>query len=264
MPRFAANLSFMYPETDFLARFAAAAADDFTGVEYLFPYDYDATDLAVRLTDHNLTQVLFNAPPGDWNGGERGIASLPGREEEFKRGIAKALDYADALGNKLIHVMAGLIEPHQDRAWHYDTFVRNLAYAADQASAHSITIVIEPINTRDISNYFLNHQTEAHKICSDITVPNLKVQADLYHCQIVEGDLTTMLKRRIDAIGHIQIAGVPGRHEPDIGEINYSYLLDLIDSLGYEGWIGCEYHPKGDTRNGLSWMRRWKSSSMIS
>jgi hydroxypyruvate isomerase len=255
MPRFAANLSFQYQEYAFLDRFRAAAEDGFTGVEYLFPYEHAPADLASLLKEHRLTQVLFNAPPGDWSSGERGIASLPGREEEFKKSIATALRYADVLGNKLIHVMAGLISSDQNRSRHRDVFLRNLAYAAHEAAAHSINILMEPINTRDMPGYFLSRQQEAHEICCEVGAPNLKVQADLYHCQIVEGDLATMLKQRIDGIGHIQVAGVPERNEPDTGEINYSYLLDLIDTLGYTGWIGCEYRPKGNTRDGLGWIR---------
>jgi 2-dehydrotetronate isomerase len=258
MLRFAANLSFQYQEYAFLERFQHAAKDGFAGVEYLFPYEYDPAVLLAILNEHSLTQVLFNTPPGDSSRGERGLAALPGREEEFQLSIDLALQYADVLGNKLLHVMAGLIPPGQDRSECRDVFVRNVAYATHAAAAHSVTILIEPINTRDIPGYFLNHQHEAHEICRDVGAPNLKVQADLYHCQIVEGDLATMLKERIDGIGHIQIAGVPERQEPDTGEVNYNYLLPLIDSLGYTGWIGCEYRPKVNTSAGLSWMTRWR------
>jgi 2-dehydrotetronate isomerase len=256
MPRFAANLSFMYQEFDFLDRFAAAASDGFTGVEYLFPYDHEARVLSAHLKQHGLTQVLFNAPPGDWATGERGIASLPGRQQEFQRGIEAALAYSDVLGNKRIHVMAGLLKPDQDASAHRQVFLENLAYAARQAAAHSVDILIEPINPRDMPHYFLNRQQDAHEICRQVGATNLKVQADLYHCQIVEGDLATMLQRYLGGIGHIQIAGVPARNEPDTGEVNYKYLLDLIDSLGYTGWIGCEYRPKGKTREGLGWRLR--------
>ncbi|AOJ06639.1 2-oxo-tetronate isomerase [Burkholderia mayonis] len=254
MPRFAANLTMMYNEHAFLDRFAAAARDGFKAVEYLFPYDFPAAELKARLDAHGLVQALFNAPPGDWAAGERGIASLPGREDAFRRAIDTALDYARVIGNDKIHVMAGLIAPTQDRAKHRDTYLRNLAHAADAARAENVTIVIEPINPRDMPGFFLNRQGDAQAICREVGAPNLKVQFDCYHCQIVEGDLATKLERDIAGIGHIQIAGVPERHEPDIGEINYPYLFELIDALGYDGWIGCEYRPKAGTSEGLGWL----------
>ncbi len=258
MPRFAANLTMMYREHEFLDRFGAAAADGFKGVEYLFPYDHPAEELAARLKAHDLTQVLFNGPPGDWAKGERGIASLPGRESEFQRGVETALRYAQALGNRTVHMMAGLLGANDDRARHRDVYLANLAYAASQAARHGLTIVIEPINTRDMPGYFLSRQHDAQQICEEVGAPNLKVQFDLYHCQIVEGDLAVKLKQMIADIGHIQIAGVPERHEPDDGEVNYPYLLKLIDTLGYEGWIGCEYIPKGNTSAGLGWLKAWR------
>ena len=257
MPRFAANLTMMCREHDFLDRFKAAADDGFEAVEYLFPYDYEADALAARLADNGLVQALFNAPPGDWTKGERGLAAQPGREDEFKRSIDTALDYAQKLGNEKIHVMAGLIGANGDRARCRDVYLRNLAYAASQAATHGKTVVIEPINTRDMPGYFLNRQQDAHDVCREVGAPNLKVLFDLYHCQIVEGDLAVKLKTLFAGIGHIQVAGVPDRHEPDEGEVNYPYLFDLIDSLGYDGWIGCEYIPKGGTSAGLGWIRRW-------
>jgi 2-dehydrotetronate isomerase len=258
MPKFAANLSMLYHEHGFLDRFGAAAADGFQAVEYLFPYDLPATELKARLDAHDLKQVLFNAPPGDWADGERGLASLPGREGEFRRSVDTALNYARVLGNDRIHVMAGLIRPEQSRELHRDVYLRNLGDAARSARAEGITIVIEPINTRDIPGFFLNRQDDAQAICAEVNEPNLKVQFDCYHCQIVEGDLATKLKRDMHGIGHIQIAGVPERHEPDIGELNYPYLFDLIDSLGYEGWIGCEYRPRAGTSAGLGWLAPYR------
>ncbi|MBB2931492.1 2-oxo-tetronate isomerase [Paraburkholderia silvatlantica] len=255
MPRFAANLSMMYNEYAFLDRFAAAARDGFEAVEFLFPYEFSAADIKRRLDENGLTQALFNAPPGDWAAGERGIASLPGREDEFRRSIQTALDYARVLGNDKLHVMAGLIKPEQSRAAHREVYLKNLAYAAQAAQAHGITVVIEPINTRDMPGFFLNRQDDAQAICAEVGAPNLKVQFDLYHCQIVEGDLAVKLKRDMQGIGHIQIAGVPERHEPDIGEVNYPYLFSLIDALGYDGWIGCEYRPRAGTSDGLGWIR---------
>ncbi len=254
MPRFAANLTMMYNEHAFLERFAAAARDGFKAVEYLFPYEFPAAELKARLDAHGLVQALFNAPPGDWAAGERGIASLPGREDEFRRAIDTALDYARVIGNDTLHVMAGLIAPTQDRARHRDVYLRNLAHAAEASRAQNVTIVIEPINPRDMPGFFLNRQDDAQAICREVGAPNLLVQFDCYHCQIVEGDLAMKLKRDIAGIGHIQIAGVPQRHEPDVGEIHYPYLFELIDALGYDGWIGCEYRPKAGTSEGLGWL----------
>lgn len=264
MPRFAANLTMMYREHAFLDRFGAAAADGFRAVEYLFPYEYAADELSARLREHGLTQALFNAPPGDWSAGERGLASLPGREDEFRRSVDTALRYARVLGNRTLHVMAGLLGAEENRAQHRDVYLRNLAYAAEQAAGAGLTVVIEPINTRDMPGYFLNRQDDAREICREVGAANLKVQFDAYHCQIVEGDLAVKLRRLIADIGHIQIAGVPDRHEPDEGEVNYPYLLKLIDELGYQGWIGCEYIPKGATSAGLGWLKAWTKASNAS
>ncbi len=264
MPRFAANLSMMYTEHAFVDRFAAAAQDGFKAVEFLFPYDYPAETLRQLLADNGLVQALFNAPPGDWKGGERGLASLPGREDDFKRSIDTALEYASVLGNRKLHVMAGWIRPQQDKARHRAVYLANLSYTAHLAAAQGVTVVIEPINTRDIPGFFLNRQDVAQSICAEVAADNLQVQFDIYHCQIVEGDLAVKLTRDMarqtsgyGGIGHIQIAGVPERHEPDIGEINYPYLFDLIDSLGYQGWIGCEYRPRAGTSAGLDWLKPW-------
>ena len=257
MPKFAANLTMMYNEVDFLDRFAQAAADGFKGVEFLFPYSYLVGDLRSRLDQHGLTQALFNAPPGDWAAGERGMACLPGREDEFRRGIERAIGYANVLGNKCLHVMAGIVRPGQDPAHLEAVYLQNIAYAAEQAAPHGITIVIEPINRRDMPGYFLSRQDEAHGICRDIGAANLKVLFDIYHCQMAEGDLAATMQRDIAGIAHMQIAGVPGRHEPDVGEINYTYLFRLMDELGYAGWVGCEYRPKAGTSEGLSWINTW-------
>jgi 2-dehydrotetronate isomerase len=259
MPRFAANLSMLYNEHAFLDRFAAAARDGFKAVEYLFPYEFGAADLAARLREHGLQQVLFNAPPGDWAAGERGTACLPGREDEFKRGVERALDYARVLNCPRVHLMAGLAPDDADRAALHATYLANLAWAA--AQARDIAFLIEPINTRDIPRFFLNRQDHAHEIVAEIGAPNLKVQMDLYHCQIVEGDLAKKIEKYLPTgqVGHLQIAGVPERHEPDVGEINHPYLFALIDRLGYDGFIGCEYRPRlstpGGTTAGLGWMK---------
>ncbi|WP_439685343.1 2-oxo-tetronate isomerase [Cupriavidus oxalaticus] len=255
MPRFAANLSMMYNEHAFLDRFAAAAADGFQAVEYLFPYEHPAAELRARLDANGLTQALFNAPPGDWAAGERGLASLPGREVEFRDAVGRALEYAGVIGNDRVHVMAGLVPADADRARYRATYLENVAFAAQAAAAQGVTIVLEPINTRDMPGYFLNRQDDAQAICKEVGAANLKVQFDCYHCQIVEGDIAMKLKRDMPGIGHIQIAGVPERHEPDLGELNYPYLFDLIDALGYQGWIGCEYRPRAGTSAGLGWLK---------
>jgi hydroxypyruvate isomerase len=261
MPRFAANLSTMYGELSFANRFQAAAKDGFKGVEYQFAGDLEPGALQALLRDNDLTLAVFNAPPGNWSQGERGIASLPGREDEFRQGIANALGHAGVLGNNRLHVMAGMIGPNEDRAHHRATYLANLAYAAEQAAPHGVVIVIEPINQRDMPGYFISRQEEAQAICAEVGVDNLKVQFDLYHCQITEGDLAVKLRRDMvrpnGGIGHIQIAGVPDRHEPDVGEVDYRYLFALIDSLGYDGWVGCEYRPRGQTSEGLGWVRPW-------
>ncbi|MFJ3991249.1 2-oxo-tetronate isomerase [Streptomyces sp. NPDC090032] len=263
MPRFAANLSMMYTEHPFLDRFAAASADGFEAVEYLFPYAYDAAELRRRLDDHGLRQVLFNAPPGDWDSGERGLAALTGREAETRSGIDRALEYAAALECAQVHTMAGLVGPDTTPAEadrHRDTYLANLTWAAGRAAAAGVDILVEPINRRDMPGYFLTRQAEAHAVVQEVGAPNLKVQLDLYHCQIVEGDLTTTLHRDVPTgrVGHLQIAGVPDRHEPDGGELNIRHLFDVIDELSFDGWIGCEYHPRAGTSEGLGWLNDYR------
>ncbi|WP_367847649.1 2-oxo-tetronate isomerase [Rhodoferax sp. WC2427] len=258
MPHFAANLTMLYQEHDFLDRFAAAAADGFSAVEILFPYAYAATDLAAQLRAHGLQQVLINAPPGDWDAGERGLACLPGREAGFRQLFAQALDYAHALDCPRIHVMAGIVPAGQSRDSLRPVLEANLAWAAEQAAAAGKAVLIEPINTRDMPGYYLNHQAQAHSLVQAVGAPNLQVQMDLYHCQIMEGDLATRLRQYLPTgrVGHIQIAGVPDRHEPDAGEVHYPYLFALLDSLGYTGSVACEYRPRRGTSEGLGWMRQ--------
>jgi hydroxypyruvate isomerase len=257
MSKFAANLSMMYTEHEFLDRFQAAADDGFGAVEFLFPYEWAATELAARLRGAGLRQALFNAPPGNTQAGERGIACLPGREAEFRDGIERALEYAEALACPRVHVMAGLVPDGVARERLRATYVANLAWAAQAARAAGRDLLMEPINTRDIPGYFLNRQADAHAVVEEVGASNLKVQMDLYHCQIVEGDLETRIRLYVPTgrVGHIQIAGVPARHEPDLGEVNYPYLFKLLDELGYDGWIGCEYRPAAGTRAGLGWYR---------
>jgi hydroxypyruvate isomerase len=278
MPQFAANLSMMYPEMEFLDRFGAAAADGFAAVEYLFPYAYPANELSARLKAHGLQQVLFNAPAGggdtssvaqSWARGDRGTACVPGREREFQLGVERALDYAQALACPRIHLMAGLVGPEVRRSDVLPTYLSNLAWAAALARRQGVDVLIEPINTRDVPGFFLNRQDQAHDVLAQVGADNLKVQMDLYHCQIVEGDVAMKLRQYLPTgqVGHIQIAGVPHRHEPDVGELNYGYLFDLIDELsehrGWQGWLGCEYRPRlagepGGTTAGLGWFRNWR------
>jgi hydroxypyruvate isomerase len=254
MPRFAANLTMMFNEVAFPERFAAAAKAGFDAVEFLFPYEHAPQELARWLKENNLVNALFNMPPGDWAAGERGLAALPGREEEFRAGVARALEYALALGTKRLHAMAGLVAAGADRQWHRETYIENLRHAAREVARHGIELLIEPINTRDMPGYFLNTQADAHAIRDAVGEPNLKVQMDFYHAQIMEGDLASTFRKHRDGIGHIQIASVPARNEPDDGEVNYRYLFRLLDELGYDGWVGCEYRPRGRTEDGLAWM----------
>ncbi len=263
MPRFAANLSMMYTEVPFLDRFAAAAADGFEAVEYLFPYDHPAPEIAARLQAHGLTQALFNLPPGDWAAGERGMACHPGREAEFAQTVQQALPYALATGCRHLHAMAGLlptgVTPQQAR----NTYVANLRAAARALAPHGITLLIEPINTRNMPGYFLHFQQQAHDVVADVGEANLKVQMDFYHCQIMEGDLARRLEKHLAGVGHVQVAGVPDRHEPDTGEVTYAYLFDRLDALGYAGWVGCEYIPAGPTSAGLGWLREYRRTRKI-
>jgi hydroxypyruvate isomerase len=259
MPRFAANLTMMYTEHAFLDRFAAAAADGFAAVEFLFPDEFPAETIAGLLKQHGLRQVLFNAPPGDWKAGERGIAALPGRETEFREGFQRALEYAAALNCPRIHCMAGLVPAGGDRARMRSTYLENLAWAADRAATAGVDVLIEPIAQRNIPGFFINLQEEAHSVIAALGRPNLKVLMDLFHCQVAEGDLVTRIRNYLaepSRVSHFQIAGVPERHEPDTGEVRYEYLFDVIDGLGYRGWIGCEYAPASGTSAGLGWFRK--------
>jgi 2-dehydrotetronate isomerase len=257
VPKFAANLSFIFQEVDFLDRFAAAAACGFKAVEYLSPYEHPPEVIAEQLSRHGLVQALFNMPPGNWTAGERGTAALPEREQEFRDGIEKALVYAKATRCPLLHAMAGLVPAARDRAEAERVYIANLRHAAERAAREGVTVVIEPINTRDIPGYFLNTTAQAMSVIERVGHFNLRLQLDLYHVQIMEGDLAYRMRALAGHYPHVQIAGNPGRHEPDVGEINYPYLFDLFDELGYSGWIGCEYRPNGETRAGLGWAKRY-------
>lgn len=252
MPKFAANLSMLYPEFPFMERFQACAEDGFKGIEALFPYDVPAADIAQALRDHGLEPVLFNTPPGDWAAGDRGLAAQPGREGEFRAAVDQALQLALATGCQRIHVLSGVGPSLPERL---DLLCANLAYAAAQFAPHGITALVEPINPRDIPGYLLNTQAQAFALLQRVGAANLKMQFDMYHCQIVEGDVATQLRQYLPHIAHVQIAGVPDRQEPHRGELHYPYLLQLLDDLGYTGWVGCEYRPRAATREGLAWLK---------
>jgi hydroxypyruvate isomerase len=243
----------LYNELPFLDRFEAAAKDGFTGVEYLFPYDFDKNELAKRLKDYGLTQALHNLPAGDWAGGERGIAILPERVGEFRDGVARAIDYATTLGCKQVNCIAGLTPKGAAPERLRETLVENLSYAAGELKKAGIKLLMEPINTRDIPGFFLTRTKDAVAIIEEIGSDNLFVQYDIYHMQIMEGDLTRTIEANLAHIAHIQLADNPGRNEPGTGEINYPFLFKKIDALGYDGWIGCEYKPATTTTEGLGW-----------
>ncbi|UHJ62781.1 2-oxo-tetronate isomerase [Vibrio furnissii] len=255
MAKFAANLTMLFTEVPFLERFEQAHRAGFKAIEFLFPYAYEPHVLAEKLTQYGFEQALFNMPPGDWDAGEKGFAALPGREQVFKQSVATALMYAQALNCKKVHAMSGIIDPTYSMQQHIDTFIANIRYAADAFAEHGIDVLIEPLNTRDVPNYFVAHQRRAVELIQMVDRPNVKLQLDLYHAQIMEGDLDVLIRDLAPFTGHIQIASVPHRHEPSDGEINYPYLFDVLDDSGYDGWIGCEYKPKTTTEQGLAWVK---------
>ncbi len=255
MPRFSANLSMLFGEHDFLHRFDAAAHAGFQGVEYIAPYDHEAETVAAKLKKNGLTQVLFNLPPGDWAKGERGIAVLPDRIDEFRRGVDKAISYAQALDCGQINCLAGIAPQGVDHATLETVFVENLAFAAEKLKAAGIKLLIEPINTRDIPGFFLTNTKQALAIIEKVGSDNLYLQYDIYHMQIMEGDLARTIEANLHRIAHIQLADNPGRNEPGTGEINYPFLYGHLDRIGYTGWVGAEYKPKAGTVDGLGWFR---------
>ncbi|GAC1495379.1 MAG: hydroxypyruvate isomerase [Vulcanimicrobiaceae bacterium] len=254
MPKFAANLTMLFTEVPFLDRFAAAADAGFAGVEFLFPYDFAAPDIAERLATNGLTLVLHNLPAGDWAAGERGIACHPDRTAEFRTGVARAIDYASALRCPRVNCLAGIkptgISAEAARA----TLVENLRYAAGVLEQSGIELLLEPVNSRDIPGFFVDRPHQALDIITDVGSSNLKLQYDIYHAQVMEGDLARTIEEHFARVGHLQLADNPGRNEPGTGEINYPYLFDRIDELGYTGWIGCEYKPRATTTAGLHWL----------
>ncbi|WP_144139508.1 2-oxo-tetronate isomerase [Providencia rettgeri] len=259
MAKFAANLSMMFTEVPFIQRFERAANAGFKGVEYLFPYEEDADVIAGELSKHHLTQALFNMPAGNWAQGERGMASIPGREKEFAEGVQTALKYAKALGCKQVHAMAGKVNENYTLEQQTACYIKNIQYAADVMAEHGIRVLIEPINIRDMPGYFLTTQKQAEALLPEIARENVFIQLDLYHCQIMEGDLLKTIERLWGKFSHIQIASVPYRHEPDSGEVNYPWIFKQLDEMGYEGWLGCEYHPAGRTEDGLGWLKQANS-----
>ena len=253
MPRFAANLSLMFTEVPFLDRFDAAAVAGFTAVEFLFPYDHPAEQIGERLRRNGLTQALFNLPPGNWDAGEKGFAALPDRFADLQQSLRAALPYAQATGVRRLHLMAGIAERDDPRA--AAAFRKSAIAAAGFFAPHGIDVVIEPINPRSVPGYFLNDFTFARDLVLELKIPNLKLQFDIYHCGIIHGDVTMRLREMMPIIGHVQIASIPSRHEPDEEELNYPFLFDELDRLGYDGFVGCEYNPRGNTADGLGWFR---------
>lgn len=257
MLRFCANLGFLFTEVDFEQRFECAARAGFRGVEYMFPYAYPPERLQRCLSDSALTQVLFNLPAGDWAMGERGIACLPGREAEFRAGVAQAINYANALGCRQLNCLAGLAPAGVADTQIGETLKANLRYAAAKLGEHNIRLLVEPINSRvDMPGFWLDTPSKALALIDELAVPNLWLQYDIYHAQIMEGDLARRISGSLARIGHLQLADNPGRHEPGTGEINYPFLFELLDSLGYSGWIGCEYQPLAGTEAGLGWLAK--------
>jgi hydroxypyruvate isomerase len=258
MPRFAANLSMMFTEHAFLDRFDAAAEAGFEAVEYLFPYEHDPEAIAERLSRNRLTQALFNMPPGDWAAGERGFASLPERFEDVRGGVETALVYAKATGVKRLHLMAGLSD-RGDPAKR-EAYRRAVRHAAERLGPEGIDVLLEPINGRNMPGYFLNDFAWTVALIAELGLPNVKLQFDIYHRQILHGDVTMALRALLPVSGHVQIASVPSRHEPDGEELNYPFLFAELDRLGYAGFVGCEYNPRAGTREGLGWFSPYRRS----
>jgi 2-dehydrotetronate isomerase len=258
MPRFAANLTMMFNEVPFLDRFDAAAKAGFTAVEFLFPYAHPPEEIGKRLRANGLTQALFNLPPGNWDAGEKGFAALPERFADLQQSLQTALPYAQATGVKRVHLMAGIANRNDSKA--IEAFYKSVAWAAEFFAPHGLDVVIEPINPRNVPGYFLNDFLFARDLIQELKIPNLKLQFDIYHCQIIHGDVTMRLREMMPIIGHIQIASIPSRNEPDGEELNYPFVFAELDRLGYGGFVGCEYNPKGKTTDGLAWFKPYASA----
>jgi len=255
MPKFCANLSYLFGEVEFPDRFERAAVAGFRAVEFHFPYAWDKNELAGRARRAGLEVVLFNLTAGDWAKGERGIACIPSRVSEFREGVGRAIEYAKALGCSRVNCLSGIAPARAGAETLRETFVSNLRYAAGEFEREGITLLIEPVNTRSMPGFYLRNSAQALALMDEARSANLKLQYDVFHMQIMEGDLAQTIEANIARIGHIQIADVPDRHEPGTGEINYAYLFERIDRIGYPGWIGCEYTPAGRTEDGLGWLR---------
>jgi hydroxypyruvate isomerase len=261
MPRFAANLTLMFTEVPFLDRFAAAAQAGFTAVECLFPYGHPPEAIADRLARHGLTLALFNLPPGDWDAGERGLAALADRFAELQAGVERALPYAAATGVARLHLMAGLADPRDPAA--RDAYRRAVAWTAERLARAGLDLVLEPINPRNMPGYFLADFGAAADLIRDLALPNLRLQFDLYHCQILHGDVTTRLRALLPLVGHVQTASVPARNEPGTGEMNDAFLFAELDRLGYAGFVGCEYNPAAGTEAGLGWFTPYRAGQIV-
>jgi len=257
MPAFSAHLGWLFTELPFPDRFVAAADAGFRACELRFPFGCSAPEIGELLDRSGLRNVLFNMPAGDWEAGERGIAAIPGRESEFREGVHRSIEYARALKTPMLHAMSGKPLPGVTPRRCHETLVENLRYAAREASREGLVVTIEPINQRDAPGYFLATQRQANEIREEVGETNVRMQVDLYHLQIAEGDIASKLREYLPHIAHIQVASVPARHEPDDGEVNYPYLFTLLDQLGYAGWVGCEYRPRGRTEEGLAWAQNW-------
>ena len=262
MPKFAANLTMLFNEAPFMERFALAAKAGFEGVEYLFPYDFDKDAIRAELDKHGLTQVLHNLPAGNWAGGERGIAVLPDRVDEFREGVAKAIDYATTLGCKQINCLSGIAPAGVPDSLLRATFVANLKLAASELGKHGIKLLIEPINHFDIPGFYLNRTDQAIAFLDEVGADNAFVQYDIYHAQRAEGELAATLQKNLARIGHVQLADNPGRNEPGSGEINFPFLFAHLDRIGYAGWVGCEYQPAQGTESGLGWLKNSKENRL--
>jgi hydroxypyruvate isomerase len=256
MPKFAANLSMLFTEVPFLDRFERAAKSGFTAVEFLFPYAFSAKEIKQRLDANGLKLVLHNLPAGDWDAGERGIACLPDRTDEFRSGVARAIEYATTLGVPQLNCLAGKAPIGADDKVLRQTFVTNLKFAAAELKKAGLKQLIEPINTYDIPGFYLNRTAQALSILDEVGADNAFVQYDIYHAQRMEGELAATMQKHLARIGHIQLADNPGRNEPGSGEINYTFLFAHLDRIGYGGWIGCEYKPATTTEAGLGWRQR--------
>ena len=259
MPKFAANLSMLYTELPFLERFKAASESGFQYIEYLFPYEWPVDTLATQLKQHQLQQVLFNLPPGNWGEGERGIACLPDRIDEFRAGVDSAIDYANALGVKQLNCLSGLAPKNVDEGVLWQTLVNNISYAAQRLNEHSITLLIEPINSKvDMPGFYIDTLDKALKIVDNVGLNNVKVQFDIYHMQIMQGDILRTIENHLHDIQHIQFADCPGRHEPGTGELNFKNIFNQLDHLNYTGWVSAEYVPKSTTPRSLDWFQSQK------